>query len=177
MFCKSCGSELQVDWKVCPKCGTLIDSQPIQTPDVKTTSSNNSLGIGKIVTVIGFIIFGIYILSPSQSSSVPANTSTSFLAPTKPSDYIQVVPGWTWTVDRYGYSKINGSIKNIGTKTISYFAVTAEYLSDDGKVLDTSYTNSLEKIQPGNEKRFEIMHKHSPDFKKSRIFPSQVRTE
>jgi len=92
-------------------------------------------------------------------------------------DALQIQTGWTWTVDNYGYSKINGSVKNIGTKAITYFEITVEYLDANGKVLDTAYTNSNERINPGNEKRFEILHKHSPDFKGSRLLVNKVITD
>lgn len=176
MFCRSCGSELENDWKACPKCLTLVDEKATIPYTSSPAPKNSGFSWGKAAIVIGFVLIAFYAVIPNTDST-PMPSSIPSLKPLIPTDYIQIQPGWTWTVDRYGYSKINGSIKNIGTKPLSYFAVTAEYMGENGNVLDTSYTNSIEKVQPGNEKRFEIMHKHSPDFKRARLFPSQVRVE
>ena len=177
MFCRSCGSELENDWKACPKCSTLVDEKATNIYEPVARPENSGFSFGKVAIIIGFVLIAFYAVIPNADPTpIPTNNFPS-LKPLNPADHIQIQPGWTWTVDRYGYSKINGSIKNIGAKPIFYFAVTAEYMGESGNVLDTSYTNSIEKVQPGNEKRFEIMHKHSPDLKRARLFPSQVRVE
>ena len=177
MFCRSCGAELNDDWKACPKCLTLVDEKSTISYSPTPAPEKSGFSWGKTAIVIGFVLIGFYALIPNNKPTPISHTSISPIKPISPTDYIQILSGWTWNVDRYGYSKINGSLKNVGSKTISYFEITAEYLSEDGKVLDTAYTNSLEKVRPGNEKRFEIMHKDSSDFKKARIFPSKVRLE
>lgn len=106
----------------------------------------------------------------SKNSSVQNNSQPA----ENPINSLKVQPGWTWEVDKYGYSKVSGSVKNIGTKPIQYFEVTAEFLGENNNVLDTTYTNSGETINPGNEKRFEIMHKYSKDFKTARVYVNRV---
>jgi len=82
---------------------------------------------------------------------------------------------WEWKVDRYDYSYIKGRVKNIGLKTVYYFKITARYMDKEGNVIDSAYTNSGEELLPGMSKAFEIMHKHSSEYKKANIFVSEVR--
>ena len=96
---------------------------------------------------------------------------------TKSNNLLQVQEGYKWSVDIYGISKINGSVKNIGNKAVKYFEVTVEYLNGDGKIIDKAYKDSNERVNPGNEKEFEIMNKHNPDFKSSRLFVNHEITD
>lgn len=88
-------------------------------------------------------------------------------------DKLQIVSGWKWIVDG-NYSYIRGRVKNISDVTVSYFEITAEYLDISGNVLDSDYTNSGLDLKPGNQKEFEIMHRHSDEYKSVRIFISKV---
>jgi len=131
-----------------------------------------SLGVQIFAVIITAAVF-FYLFS--SINSVKTSTPTPPPAKANAIDALQIQEGWTWELSRSNnYSYIKGSVKNIDTKPISYFEVRAEYLDDKGNVLDTSYTNSGERINPGAQKRFEIMHKHSDDFIKARIMVSKV---
>ena len=91
-------------------------------------------------------------------------------------DKLVIQNGWTWDLDG-NYTYVRGRVKNTGDKNITYFEVTAEYLSSTGQVLDTDYTNSGETLRPDNMKEFEIMHKDDSEYDKVRIFVNEVRVE
>ena len=94
-------------------------------------------------------------------------------------DYKQklvIQEGWTWERDG-NYTYIRGRVKNTGNKTIRYFEVTAQYLDKNKNVLDTNYTNSGEKIRPGDSKEFEIMHRHNSEYEYVSIFVEEVSIE
>jgi len=68
------------------------------------------------------------------------------------------IPKWEWYRDgEYVYCK--GSIKNNGNKTVRYFEVHIAFKDKSGSVIDTTYTNSGENLQPGWSKNWETMHK------------------
>ena len=57
------------------------------------------------------------------------------------------------------YAYITGRVKNVSDKPISYFEIRVDYLDDDGNVLDSDYTNDGLKLNPGEQRSFEIMSK------------------
>lgn len=73
------------------------------------------------------------------------------------------------------YIYVRGRVKNIGKTPISYWKLTVEYLGVNGNVLNTSFTTSLETMQVGNMKEFEIMHKNQRDYAKTRMFIEEAR--
>lgn len=79
-----------------------------------------------------------------------------------------------WTIDNYGYSRITFSLKNDGTETTKYVKVTARFFDKKDSIIDSAYTNTLEKIPPGGAKIFEIMHKTPPNAKKINVFVEEV---
>lgn len=183
MHCPHCRAEVKDGWKFCPKCGRpLPDAEgnmpehisPPANSQHESKSSNNAVILGIVLILAAVLFFWLSSDSmPSQKATIPATSiGTKDL-----SKMLDIQDGWVWEGDRYGYAYIRGSVKNIGDKPVTYFAITAEYLDDNGQVLDSTYTNSLEKIYPGNQKRFEIMHRHSQEFKKARIFVSKVRAD
>lgn len=88
---------------------------------------------------------------------------------------LEIQKGWVWQIDRYDYSYIRGSVKNVGIRPVRYFEVHALYTDNAGNVLDTAFTNSGEMLQPGWSKTFEIMHKERPEYKKASIRLENVR--
>jgi len=94
----------------------------------------------------------------------------------KDEDSLVIQNGWTWDI-KGDHTYVKGRVKNIGDKNVKYFEVTAEYLDENEKVLDTDYTNSGEIIKPDNMKEFEIMHKYNSDYNKVRIFVNKVSFE
>lgn len=74
-----------------------------------------------------------------------------------------------------GYIYIEGSVKNTGESTISYFEVVCKFYDDDGQVLDSTYTNDGLDLEPGEMRKFEIRHKYDIRFKDYRLFVGDVR--
>ena len=186
MHCPNCGSDCKDNWKFCMKCAKPLPDENGNIPEIVIPDHPVVKEVPKttpapwLITLSACIIF--YAIFTFQNAKTDITPSGNVLTQTTPynipkTDSLQIQTGWTWKVDNYGYSKINGSVKNIGTKPITYFEVTAEYSDANGKVIDTSYTNSNERINPGNEKRFEILHKYSPDFKGSQLLVNRVITD
>lgn len=86
---------------------------------------------------------------------------------------LEIQDGWKWEGES-DYSYIRGRVKNISTYNVGYYKLTAEFLDDNGNVLNTDYTNSNDTIRPNNMQEFEIMHKYSEEYKKVRIFIEEV---
>lgn len=91
-------------------------------------------------------------------------------------DKLVIQKGWKYTING-NYSYVRGRIKNTGDKTISYFKIKALYKNKNNDVLDTGYTNSANILVPGGAKKFEIMHKRSPDYKYVSIHVEKVSVE
>lgn len=117
----------------------------------------------------------VYYLVTSEVQKIPDYKNLDSLPPsegslsTKP---LQIQEGWKWTIDG-NYSYVRGRVENVGADPINYFEVTAEYLDQDGNVLDSDYTNSGQTLNPGDMKEFEIMHRHSNEYKKVRIYVNE----
>lgn len=86
---------------------------------------------------------------------------------------MEIQDNWKWSVDG-DYSYIKGRVKNIGNKTVSYFKISSHFYDDNKNVIDTDYTNSTETLMPGMAKEFEIMHKHSDEYKTADIYVEEV---
>jgi hypothetical protein len=91
-------------------------------------------------------------------------------------EYIQklTVLKTKWVIDDYGYSRISFSVKNNGTQTTKYVKITAQFFDKKGNIIDSTYTNTLEKIPPDAAKIFEIMHKTPKEAKKITVFVEEV---
>lgn len=106
--------------------------------------------------------------SLSEQTSIPKSN--------KEKQSLEINKDWKWVVEGdYVYTR--GRVKNVGSRTISYFEVYCEYCDENGNVLDTDYTNSGLALYPNNEKEFEIMHKDNPEYKKVRVFVDNIVCE
>lgn len=86
----------------------------------------------------------------------------------------EIMEGWTWTVDG-NFSYIKGHLMNTGEKTIRYYKIIAEYGDGQGQVLDSDFTNSNEKVRPGGQQDFQIMHPYDNAFKEVTIYISNIK--
>ena len=74
------------------------------------------------------------------------------------------------------YIYIKGSVTNVSrSKTIRYFEVEAKFCDNSGKVIDSDWTNDSEDLEPGETRKFEIMHKYSKDEKDIRLSVKDVK--
>lgn len=90
-----------------------------------------------------------------------------------PGTNAEIVEGWTWRTDGQ-FSYIEGVIRNTGEKNIRYYKIMAEYADGSEQVLDSTYTNSNESFEPGQEQNFKIMHPHSSDYLNVTIYISNM---
>lgn len=73
------------------------------------------------------------------------------------------------------YVYITGRVKNVSDSTISYFEVVVKFLDDNGRVLDSDYTNDSFDLKPGEMRSFEIMSKWNDDYKQYSLSIGDVR--
>lgn len=59
------------------------------------------------------------------------------------------------------YITIHGTITNDGDKTVRYWKVVVDFLDGAGNVVDTSMTNSLNRLRPGASEKFRVMSRSS----------------
>jgi len=62
-YCKNCGQPLEVDYKVCPMCGTRVVDEYYQSEHVQETHQQNELLwaiLGFFFPVIGIVLFFIW---------------------------------------------------------------------------------------------------------------------
>ena len=194
MHCPYCGKEIKEDWVYCPNCAKNIStgekangeskeeiaspiqqetqSLPEKTKEAKPNPAKFFAFIGMAVLITYFIFQAV---STDRSNMYSHQTKPSTTTSSHSTGILAIQDGWTWKGEGYGFSKISGSVKNTGTAPIRYFNLRAEYLDDNGNVLDTAFTNSLERINPGDQKRFEIMHRHIDSFKTVRLIVDKVQ--
>jgi|LSQX01.2.fsa_nt_gb hypothetical protein len=73
------------------------------------------------------------------------------------------------------YVYITGSVKNVGNISVSYYKIICKFLDDDLCVLDSTFINSTQELEPGEMRRFEIMHKNDDRFKKYKLSIGEIR--
>jgi len=78
-----------------------------------------------------------------------------------------------WVLDG-GYDYIRGSVQNGSDQTVRYWKLTAFYKNSSGDIVDSAFTNDLEDLLPGASKKFEIMHKASPEITSVSVVFSKV---
>ncbi|MDP2682706.1 MAG: FxLYD domain-containing protein [Deltaproteobacteria bacterium] len=152
--CKECGKEVSTEAEKCPNCGAPVKKK----------------GIG-CLGAIGVIF--VFLVIISILGSLGHKSSTNNITTVTPEIKLDIVKGWEWTSEG-DWNHIRGSVKNIGEVPVGYFEVRAEYMNSKGSVVDTDYTNSGERLNPGAAKKFEITHRHSPEFKKVSISIGRV---
>ena len=139
--CKDCGTEVSKSAKTCPKCGAKLKG-----------------GIGKVILIILAIIvvFGVAagatggnkkdsanINSSNSSQSSSSTTTTDEHANDQAyqiSKKFETVSEPEMTIE-YGYPKINGSLKNISGKDLSYAQIQFNLYDEDGAQIGSAWTN------------------------------------
>ena len=64
------------------------------------------------------------------------------------------------------YFYVRGKITNGSDRTLTYWEIKARFLDSNKKVVDTDITNDAASLQPGETKKWEIMHPYSHDIKR-----------
>ena len=165
--CPHCAETIKAAAKVCRFCGRDLEEDEEEVQAVKARSGvmdGVKLGCGMFIVLpillfVGGVLF-FACMAGLGSSLKPAGKSTGGSNSPK----LEVVKGFTWEASG-DYDYVRGSVKNSGDIPIRYFKVRAEFLDKKGRVVDTDYTNSGERLEPGQRKKFEIMHRSSPEYK------------
>ena len=136
--CKDCGTEVSKSAKTCPKCGAKLKG-----------------GIGKVILIILAIIvvFGVAAgaTGGNKSDSANINSSQSSSSTTATDEHandqayqiskkFETVSEPEMTIE-YGYPKINGSLKNISGKNLSYAQIQFSLYDEDGAQIGSAWTN------------------------------------
>ena len=143
VFCKKCGARISKKAKVCPYCGTRLK---------KSFVGRVFLGIFAAILIL--IILGVVlgqsnspnnstdstIVSSGSSSSSGENIIQAFNNVTSKSKLEEITPPEIGTGD-FGNKTINGSLKNISGKTLSYVQLTFALYDSDGAQIGTAVAN------------------------------------
>lgn len=73
------------------------------------------------------------------------------------------------------YVYVTGSVKNIGSATISYFQIICKFTDESNQILDSSYTNDNLQLEPNEMRKFEIQRKNDDNFKKYYLSIGEVK--
>lgn len=187
MHCPYCGTEVKEGWVFCPNCAKNIstgepvskvdpDKDPVNEPAKKIQDGPKSGAANAIAGLIVVALFvGGFLAFAVPHDNKPNTSATTAGAATTQQSKMEVKEGWKWKVDNYGFSRITGSVENTGKTAVNYFEVRAEFLDENGKVVDTTYCNSAERVEPGAQKTFEMMHKYNSKFKSARLKVENVK--
>ena len=162
--------------KVCPKCKAKYSDElayctvcGYKLSQMKRLNKNKAIIIG-IVCLVAFLGIGVGLLEQKRISDVrkriDKNAEEKALEEYRNTPTIRDIQiNGDWTVSREGdYLYIRGSVTNVSsTKTISYYEVEAKFLDEYGDVIDSDWTNSGDDLEPGESRKFEIMHECSFD--------------
>ncbi len=160
--CPKCKSRYSDELSYCTICGCKLSQK-------KRLNKNKAMIIG-VVCFVAFLGIGVGLLEQKRISDVrkqiDKNAKQKALEEyrnTPTTDDIEINGGWT--MDREGdYLYIRGSVTNVSsTKTISYYEVEAKFLDEYGEVIDSDWTNSGDDLEPGESRKFEIMHECGSD--------------
>lgn len=136
--CKDCGTEVSKSAKTCPKCGAKLKG-----------------GVGKVILIILAIIVVFSVVASAtggdknDSSNINSSQSSSSTTATDEhandqayqiSKKFETVNEPEMTIE-YGYPKINGSIKNISGKNLSYAQIQFSLYDEDGAQIGSAWTN------------------------------------
>ncbi len=124
--------------------------------------------LAAIILAGSCVVGGCLFLVGYGSSKVRENQSRAMATTTVLST------GWETS---NGYDRVTGIVKNNGSRALTYWKVTVQFRDAAGSVIDTAFTNSLERVAPGDSKNFEILHKNDPRAEHIGLSLDEVRTE
>lgn len=153
--------------KKCPKCNKKYT-------DDKEYCKDCGCKLEKILSKYIYIVIGIVIMcfignyfvfsdfnkyDDSKTNKYSYDSFSNYnLSPT--TNDLSIVSWDSYSQREYTY--IEGSVKNTGSQTISYYKITAKYYNRYTKeIVDSDFTNSAEDLEPGESRKFEIMTKRS----------------
>jgi len=85
----------------------------------------------------------------------------------------QILDNWTWE-RKENVTYIKGSLKNTGESPVGFFRIKAEYLDENGNVVDADMAVHGEVIWPGHQKKFKISKLYKGNYKSVRIWVEKL---
>jgi len=85
----------------------------------------------------------------------------------------QILDDWTWE-RKENVTYIKGALKNTGESPVGFFRIKAEYLDENGNVVDTDTAVHGEVIWPGHQKKFKISKLYKKNYKSVRIWVEKL---
>lgn len=73
------------------------------------------------------------------------------------------------------YDYIEGFIYNNSNRTINYYEVYVDFMSSNGNILNTDYTNSITLVKPHAKQKFHIMSSHCYETRKYKAYIKNVQ--
>lgn len=176
-WCSKCGKTVEDKYNFCTYCGVPLKSSI--THHCKNIPRKwialITVGLVIILLISAYMINENRKFNEARKAIEDYKTSkiiNEYLLKPKTSD-LQIEKEWIWEKDG-DYIYIRGSVKNISEKTISYFKILAEFLDNNGNVIDSDWTNDGDDLKPNTSRKFEIMHRYDSNFKRVRLEVSEV---
>jgi len=165
--CPKCNKLYNDDFSFCNTCGEkLLDDNATIIKNMVIEKRDIFIGI---IIVVAVAIIGIGITISEQKKMSDAKQAIEDYKYEKAVQEYKSSPTTSdlrvnsdWTQKKSGnYIYINGSVTNTSSsKIINYFEVEAKFYDSKGNVIDSDWTNDGDKLEPGESRKFEIMHKY-----------------
>ena len=166
-ICTKCKKIYNEEFSYCNVCGEkLIDDNTTRMKNLIQEKRNVIIGIG-VVLLIAILGIGITI-SEQKKMNDTKQAIEDYKYEKAVQEYkstpttLDLKVNSDWTQKKTGnYIYINGSVTNTSSsKTISYFEVEAKFYDSKGNVIDSDWTNDGDDLEPGESRKFEIIHKY-----------------
>ena len=149
--CPKCNKKYTDDKEYCKDCGCKLE---------KILSKYIYIVIGIIIMCLigNYFVFSDFNKYDDSKTNKYSYDSFSNYNSSPTTNDLSIVSWDSYSQREYTY--IEGSVKNTGSQTISYYKITAKYYNRYTKdIVDSDFTNSAEDLEPGESRKFEIMTK------------------
>lgn len=176
-ICSSCGYKQSDNNEFCTNCGKVLEGSIKQQVKIFETSKLIIL----VIVIVVLVLTIIYLLKEIRNFEQTRKDIQDYKYNKSVNEYfsqpttydLKIEDGWTSEI-KGNYIYINGSVKNISDKTISYFKISSIFLDSGGNVVDSDWTNDGEEINPGESRKFEMMTKYNESFKSIKLEIKEV---
>jgi hypothetical protein len=164
-ICPKCRKTYADDFAFCSTCGCGLEQQEIPINQNKNLSHAIIIVALIVIVCIGFALSEQKKISDTRKEIENYKYNKAFEEYMNTPTTADIKVGRDWTTEKSGnYIYIKGTVTNTSySKTISYFEVEAKFYDRYGNVIDSDWTNDGKDLAPGESRRFEIMHRYSPD--------------
>ncbi len=176
MKCKKCGKNYEDNNNFCTKCGIALSDKG---SNWFSKLNNQAKAVIIVISVVVIGIFGylIYenVLFNNRKQEMQESRMEKALEEYANTPVTSDLRIMNWTKHRSGdYIYINGTVRNISSKTIRYFRIDAKFLDSQGNIIDSDYTNDGQELEPNESREFDMMHKYNYRIDDIRLSVSEV---